>query len=83
MKQLQHTSKIPEILETYICNIGEGKAGPVDSGRWGRRQWLATARENHCHASATSTRLGLAAMVGDVGARSAMAAKVGGARSPG
>jgi hypothetical protein len=30
MKQLQHTSETPENT-TYICNIWEGKAGPVES----------------------------------------------------
>jgi len=30
MKQLQHPSETSETLKTYICNIGEGKAGLVD-----------------------------------------------------
>jgi hypothetical protein len=32
MKRLQHAS---ETLETYICNIGKGKAGLVDFSRRG------------------------------------------------
>jgi hypothetical protein len=36
MKLLQHAS---ETLETYICNIGKGKAGLVDFSRRGRSRW--------------------------------------------
>jgi hypothetical protein len=32
---MQHTSKKCKTLETYICNIREGKVGSVDSGRQG------------------------------------------------
>jgi hypothetical protein len=35
MKQIQHTSKTTETLETYICNIGEGKAARVNFGHRG------------------------------------------------
>jgi hypothetical protein len=38
-EQVQHTSETLETLETYICNIGEEEAKPVDSSRrgWGSR----------------------------------------------
>jgi hypothetical protein len=39
IKHLQHTSETCETLETYICNIGEGKAGPVDFGHQGGNRW--------------------------------------------
>jgi hypothetical protein len=46
MKQLQHTSKMSETLETYICNIGEGRSGPADSsvgvGAGGERRRTST-----------------------------------------
>jgi hypothetical protein len=45
MKQMQHTSETSETLETYIYNIGEGKARPVDSGRRGRRSSVTGVRE--------------------------------------
>ena len=41
MKQLRHTSKTSETLKTYICNIGEGKGGPVDSSHQGRSRGVA------------------------------------------
>jgi hypothetical protein len=47
-KQLEHTP------ETYICNIGEGKPGPVDSSCRGRSQ----RRMSTTATSTTSTRLG-------------------------
>jgi hypothetical protein len=47
IKDLQHTSEMLETLETYICNIGEEKAGPVDSGRRGRSHRRVAARERH------------------------------------
>ena len=62
-KQLQHTFKTTETPETYICNIGEGKPGPVDFSRQGRCRWHTSTTAT----SATSTRLGSAATVGDVG----------------
>ena len=36
IKQLQHTSQTSETLETYICNIGEGKPG---AGRFRSSGW--------------------------------------------
>jgi hypothetical protein len=35
-KQLQHTSETSETLETYICNIGKGKAG---AGQFRASMW--------------------------------------------
>ena len=62
-KQLQHTFEMTETPKTYICNIGEGKPGPVDFSRQGRCRWrMSTIATN-----ATSTGLGSAATVGDGG----------------
>ena len=41
MKQLQHPSETSETLKTYICNIGEGKAGLVDFGHQDQSQRAA------------------------------------------
>jgi len=49
-----------ETLETYICNIGEGKAEPVDSGRQGQSRQHAAACEHHHHRTALVGALGLA-----------------------
>jgi hypothetical protein len=51
---------MPETLETYIFNIVEGKAGPVDSSRRGGSRRRATAREDHQHYLALVGALGSA-----------------------
>jgi hypothetical protein len=59
-KQLQHTFETTETPQTYICNIGERKPGPVNFSRRvgasGERWRTSTSTT-----SATSTALGLVA----------------------
>jgi hypothetical protein len=46
IKHLQH---ITETLERNICNIGEGRPGPIDSGRRGGSRQRVAAHKNHQH----------------------------------
>jgi hypothetical protein len=63
-KQLQHTFETTETPETYICNIGEEKPGPVYSNRWSQSWRRAAAHEHHQHPTpaaraSTTTIIGL------------------------
>jgi hypothetical protein len=81
-KQLQYTSEISETIETYICNVGGERPAPVDCADGVEPVVSAStsgAREHQRH----QHRAWLGGDSGGWGAGSAMAARVGGARSPG